>query len=407
MKLGVAIALVGALLASAAGAQPSSSSSGMAVSPAAAGPITLTRVRSNLRDDQRVGTFWYGALCVQPQPVSWSDIAAKLTDLDAIFAEELKAAGLETGADPANLFDDASKQASDLQVGALITSVEASYCGSLVKNSGKVTMGIEWQVYSTLRREVVAKIETVGFVDASLNARAKRGLSQQAFAAAVRNLVSDERFKQVVAVDPTRNLAAASQRFEPIRIATAPPAPRPLSTAVQSVAAVFAGGGHGTGFVISNDGYLLTNHHVVGDARYVKVRWPDGFEALGEVIRTDRRRDVALIKTAGKTAPLALRATPAALGEAVFAIGTPLDEKFQNTVTKGIVSANRTFDGQAFIQSDVGINPGNSGGPLLDEKGFVVGLSVSRYQVNDAPTGLNLFIPIADALDALALKPAT
>lgn len=125
------------------------------------------------------------------------------------------------------------------------------------------------------------------------------------------------------------------------------------------------------------------------------------------MIRTDRRRDVALIKTAGKTAPLALRYTPAALGEAVFAIGALLDEKSQNTVTKGIVSANRTFDGQAFIQSDVGINPGNSGGPLLDEKGFVVGLSVSRYQVNDAPTGLNLFIPIADALDALALKPAT
>ncbi|MFN4177110.1 S1C family serine protease [Phenylobacterium sp.] len=244
-------------------------------------------------------------------------------------------------------------------------------------------------------------------MDASLNARAKRGLSQQAVAAAERNLVSDERFKQVVAVDPTRNLAAASQRFEPIRIATAPSAPRPLSTTVQSVAAVFAGGGHGTGFVISNDGYLLTNHHVVGGPRYVKVRWPDGFEALGEVIRTDRRRDVALIKTAGKTAPLALRSTPAALGEAVFAIGALLDEKSQNTVTKGIVSANRTFDGQAFIQSDVGINPGNSGGPLLDEKGFVVGLSVSRYQVNDAPTGLNLFIPIADALDALALKPAT
>ncbi|MCH1927658.1 hypothetical protein L6232_22965, partial [Shewanella sp. C31] len=89
----------------------------------------------------------------------------------------------------------------------------------------------------------MAKIETVGFVDASLNARARRGLSQQAVAAAERNLVSDERFKQVVAVDPTRNLAAASQRFEPIRIATAPSAPRPLSTTVQSVAAVFAGGG--------------------------------------------------------------------------------------------------------------------------------------------------------------------
>lgn len=77
------------------------------------------------------------------------------------------------------------------------------------------------------------------------------------------------------------------------------------------------------------------------------------------------------------------------------------------TATKGIVSSNRTYEGQTFIQSDVSINPGNSGGPLLDGNGAVLGVAVSRYQIGDAPTGLNLFIPIGAALDALALKPAS
>jgi S1-C subfamily serine protease len=74
-------------------------------------------------------------------------------------------------------------------------------------------------------------------------------------------------------------------------------------------------------------------------------------------------------------------------------------------VTKGVVSSNRAYQGRTFIQSDVSINPGNTGGPLLDEAGAVLGVAVSGYRLGDAPAGLNMFIPIGDALDALALKP--
>ncbi|ACG76940.1 hypothetical protein PHZ_c0526 [Phenylobacterium zucineum HLK1] len=315
--------------------------------------------------------------------------------------------GLKAGSDPSNLFAEAAPTSGDLQVGALVKSADASYCENVIKTSGKVTLGVEWQIYSGLRREVVARIETTGTYEAKkLDDRSKRSLAQEAFAANVRSLLADERFRQVMADDPAQAIGSPATRFEAIQIVGPKAASVPLSAAVQSVAAVFAGGGHGSGFVVSSDGYLLTNQHVVGDAKYVKVRWADGFEALGEVVRSDRRRDVALIKTSAKATPLALRSSPAALGETVFAIGTPLDAKFQNTVTKGVVSASRTYDGLAFLQSDVGINPGNSGGPLLDEKGSVLGISVSTYQVNDAPTGLNLFIPIAEALDTLALRPA-
>jgi serine protease Do len=91
-------------------------------------------------------------------------------------------------------------------------------------------------------------------------------------------------------------------------------------------------------------------------------------------------------------------------GDTVFAIGTPLDLKFEGTVTRGIVSANRTFEGFTYIQSDVAVNHGNSGGPLLDEGAKVVGLTVAGYQPDGAPSGINLFIPIRDAMDFLALS---
>ena len=122
----------------------------------------------------------------------------------------------------------------------------------------------------------------------------------------------------------------------------------------------------------------------------------------------DARRDVALIKAESRgRRPLAVRRAPVVLGEGVFAIGTPLEETLQNTMTKGIVSAQqRVFDGLPFIQSDVGVTHGNSGGPLLDEKGAVIGLTASGREINGAPVGLNFFIPIDDALKALAITPA-
>jgi serine protease Do len=175
-----------------------------------------------------------------------------------------------------------------------------------------------------------------------------------------------------------------------------------------SVVTVISDEGHGSGFLISSDGYLITNQHVVGGGKVVKIRWSDGFESMGEVVRSDKRRDIALIKaTTHSRQPLVLKTILARPGDTVFAIGTPLDEKFQGTVTRGVVSAYRIMDGLNFLQSDVGINPGNSGGPLVDEKGMVIGITVLTYRRGeDIPTGINFFIPIGDALDFLNLKAA-
>ena len=112
----------------------------------------------------------------------------------------------------------------------------------------------------------------------------------------------------------------------------------------------------GSGVLVSADGYILTNHHVAGDAGRVRVRWADGTETVGEVVRADRRRDVGLVKVAPTTMPaLAIRHSEVEVGETVFAIGTPLDKSLSGTLTRGVVSARRITEGQPFIQSDVAV----------------------------------------------------
>jgi len=169
-----------------------------------------------------------------------------------------------------------------------------------------------------------------------------------------------------------------------------------------SVATIFAGDSMGSGFVVSDDGYLLSNQHVVGDARYVRIKFTTGIEVNGEVVSINRARDVALIKCGQqglKSLPIE-RMLPKT-GEEVYAIGTPLKENLNQTVTKGIVSGFRDLDGINYIQSDVAINPGNSGGPLIDKQGNVIGIAVLKRMDADS---LGFFVPIAEAIQALDIK---
>jgi len=178
---------------------------------------------------------------------------------------------------------------------------------------------------------------------------------------------------------------------------------RELDSVLSSVVTIRIGQGHGSGFFISEDGYLLTNAHVVGDAKRVSVVLNNGLEIPGDVVRKLKSRDVALIKV-GLRVPVALpiRATPAEKLERIYVVGSPVSEKFSSTVTAGIVSGFRTVGGESYIQADAPISMGNSGGPLLDDNGSVLGLSVQKVVRPDA-VGIGLFIPIDDALHALGI----
>lgn len=159
----------------------------------------------------------------------------------------------------------------------------------------------------------------------------------------------------------------------------------------------------GSGFIISADGYILTNAHVIEGAEEVTVRLTDKREYKAKVIGADRRTDVALIKIDASGLPMVRVGDPNKLkvGEWVVAIGSPFG--FENTVTKGIVSAKGRSLPQEnfvpFIQTDVAVNPGNSGGPLFNMRGEVVGINSQIYSRTGGFMGLSFAIPIDVAND--------
>jgi serine protease Do len=154
----------------------------------------------------------------------------------------------------------------------------------------------------------------------------------------------------------------------------------------------------GSGFIISADGYVLTNAHVVESAEEILVKLTDKREFKAKVIGADKRTDIALIKIEAAGLPRVTFGDPNRLrvGEWVVAIGSPFG--FENTVTAGIVSAKGRSLPQEnfvpFIQTDVAINPGNSGGPLFNMKGEVVGINSQIYSRTGGFMGLSFAIPI-------------
>jgi len=161
----------------------------------------------------------------------------------------------------------------------------------------------------------------------------------------------------------------------------------------------------GSGFIISADGYVLTNYHVVKDADEIIVRLNDRRELRGEVIGTDKRSDVALLKIDATDLPVARIGNSTALevGEWVLAIGSPFG--FDYSATAGIVSAKgRSLPREnyvPFIQTDVAINPGNSGGPLFNQEGEVVGVNSQIYSRTGGYMGVSFAIPIEVAMDVV------
>jgi len=136
------------------------------------------------------------------------------------------------------------------------------------------------------------------------------------------------------------------------------------------------------------------------------VQLAAGREGPAEIIGADPRHDVVVLKTpeTGASA-LPVRGEDLAAGDEVYAVGSPF--ALVGTVTRGIVSGYRVVDGKRLIQSDVTVQPGNSGGPLVDAAGNVIGLAVARITARGESTGLNFFVPIADAMASVGLKLET
>lgn len=350
-----------------------------------------------------------------------------------IFFETLEGQGYDVTGNPGALFDEIEDlQRTVYSIGGRITDLKMDVCetqgmfGVSRGIKGEASMTVEWTTFDLLNRKNVFRKVTKGYARTNnSNYEGVELLFEEALAAAVNNLGADQEFSQLVLYgeepeelpgtieDPYEQALSVYDPQEAIYVEEKPlfdtPA-GPRIEALSSAAVMIQTTGHGSGFFITKQGHILTNAHVVGNAQRVRVVTAGKEEKLiAEVLRLDRKRDVAVLRL--ETVPddleivtLPVRPEMPHVGEDVYAIGAPIYTRLQDTVTKGIVSAKR-YDRMRKhwrIQADVTIHPGNSGGPLLDAQGNVIGLSVAGYiEGSTNLAGLNLFIPIADALEHL------
>ena len=394
-------------------------------------PIAFRKIVLKVPRHQPIGAVSVGVLCVARGEFTLSGGRHQLdTDkFNDIFRGELQAANFEVVGDPDALFDDPEIASAEYFVAGLVSSIEANVCyplagfGNFSNSSAAVYLEVEWQIYDTLQRRVVTKIETKGSANVKERLSGLDVAFEDAFSLAVRNLLADNSFYQLVQSTDldvaSRARHSSSAGVTPrddtasslVKKLTAAPNVGALTSEGQvdierldtAVAVVRSAVGHGSGFVVSN-GLLLTNEHVVGGARRVRLIFGDGAEIDAEVLAVNKIRDVALVHFASSFVRplLPIRTSEAKIGENVYSFGAPLSEEYSGTLRKGIVSAHRELRGLNYIQSDVAINPGNSGGPLIDEDGKVIGIAVSGVMSHGVVQhGVNFFVPIVEALTAL------
>jgi serine protease Do len=401
-------------------ADPPALPAAVAAAPAApaapAGPaktVALTRIVVKLPAGTQWAILQRGVFCnvASSATSDGSQTEFKVASVQDTFRHEFNAAGLHPE-EEASLFDPAGASPSEYALAGVIVSERMNICipDSTPANANRVkgdaTTTIEWQLYSRLEKQVVAKATTTGgyktsdVVDGGLPT-----FFNSMFAANFKMLAQDPGIRKALngAGLAEGELVKPDPQPAQVVIGALGAHPRPIDKAGQSVVVIYAGNSLGSGFLISDTGYILTDAHVVGDSPAVRIKWADGKEGTATVVRVSKGRDVALLKAdPGGHEPLPLRQTTPEIGATVFTVGAPEGERFEGTVTRGVISSSRVFQGFKFIQSDVVTGHGASGGPLLDEQGYVIGLTDLATH-NQTSGGITLFTPIKDAVDFLAL----
>lgn len=392
-------------------------------------PIRLDRVGVKLRRGTPIGEYKMDIFTCRYLPTNlfWNQgrILSRDLEFTDIFYDVMTNARFNVVGNPNKMFKGEAEDSVEAVyvVGGQIEEIKMEICDErdfwtgypLGIQSGKGSVKVRWQLFSTLERKVVFETTTQGAANVAQGAaKGEMVILTEAFAEAAANLAADEKLVAVLSraapsIASIRPVSKNQLLFN--RIA---PYEQPITENIDrirlgTVTIDSEMAGHGSGFFISPT-LILTNFHVVRNAQYVRISLITGRKILGEVIRRHPERDVALVQVeAGGYIPIPIRSEPLKITEDVFAIGAPLDTKLSGTVTRGIVSKFATNNvGLEDIQADVDIQGGNSGGALLDGRGNVVGISYAGIgPTGKFSAGVNFFIPIMDAMDklSLAFKP--
>ena len=390
-------------------------------------PITFERGSVYIRRGTLVGTYRDGLLCanggeklywtVSSDSRRWLDIAHA-----ELFHEQFSAAGYTVIGDPKKLFEGRignapkpvyriSAQVEDIRLN-LCDKIDVWYRDRLYEQIGEGKIRVHWQVFSPLDRQVILQERTEGsFSITQAQPNADMVLVAESFAQAAGNFAASPALRQLVMAPVPTHRSRLTRRvgkslWVPFRSLSRDPIDTHIQDIRRSIVTVDAGDHHGSGFFISPT-LVMTNHHVTEGIKLARIVLNTGVSFLGDVVRYDEKRDVALIRVEPMGhQPLPLRTRPARITETVYAIGTPVHQSLRGTVSRGIISrfgANKY--GLPTLQADVDIHGGSSGGPLLDRFGNVIGIGFQGVSQGNTKlsSGLNFFIPIKDALKRLRL----
>jgi serine protease Do len=308
----------------------------------------------------------------------------------------------------------------DLSLAAIVTDIRLSHCGSrsasdlFTFTQNATYIKVNWKVFDNLARQTIYESTTEG-VDNHFNKPPRFNgaaiSASEAFQQATFNLLAQQDFIDTLKTNSEfdKSLSDKSYNLKNINLVFGNSNAKFVSKVDEiekSSVTVRTAGGHGSGFVISSSGYVLTNHHVVSGSKKLIVVM-GGIEYDAVVVRSNPARDIALLKLTQSLDidPLHIDTNKVSLGEEIYVVGTPLDERLDFSISRGIISAKRTFDKQRFYQTDAAVNPGNSGGPVFNSSGNVIGITVSGIFTKDGGSkNINYIIPILDALDSLTIE---
>ncbi len=365
--------------------------------------------------NEKFGTIARGYFCSSPTPLVLNNVLVNA--ISARFASaarrEFRQLGYTDAVEEQSAFAKSNVPVGDFELAGSMREIQANICTDPPReNHGGVWMQIRWELFSAKQQRVVHTLTTEGsFSTEKWTEITPDDLFERAFVSALKNALADPAMNQQLRADPATTVATAAASTKALtRLAIArEPGPRDVpdaefTTHRSSVVTVLSGVGNGSGFYIDAEGgYLLTNHHVIGDSKYVKVRLASGRELVGEVLRSDSARDVALVKTEQVALrPLPVSVQAPAVGDELVAIGSPFGETFASSLTKGVLSGTSVVKEFKYLQSDVKVLPGSSGGPLIRRDGSVVGIVQGGVGVTPGAT-VNLFVPIDEALSRLAI----
>lgn len=363
-----------------------------------------------------IGKTRFGALCIPGKALAWRDGRVNLTDdeLAESFRKEVEKAKFAVLAEPGPMLEAPVNSKTEYVVSAQLLKLNVDACspwsdfGNWRDAKGGAYVKVQWQVYNVAQRK--AMFEAVSEGSFQTDESVEGGLNElirNAFGAATQNLLADTSFYRAIHGEPkAKPQAVGPMTVDAVRTIEQNKAEQASTEPKTAVFTVIAGANRGTGFVVSTDGYLITNERTVRDTQLVKLKSASGRESLGFVVRRDPQNDLALVKlTERSTASLAMRPAPVvAAGEEVYVLDPMVARPPDVGMRRGVIGPAKDAAASGLVRTTVPITPLDAGAPFFDKNGKVVGVAVWPASEGGAQSVAGGFIPIAVAMERLALN---